>query len=387
MACLALLWRRHACYLRPVRNPYDVLGVERSATQEEIKGAFRKLASQHHPDKNPDDESAHNRFKEINAAYQILSDPDKRAAFDRFGNAAFNRPGGGPGPAGVQGIEFDFSDLHIDGIFGDLLGALGIKVGGGGNLQKDIRISFEEAAFGCTKELTYDRIEPCADCHGSGAAPGSAPERCTMCQGRGRVRVQQGVLPIAFEKPCTRCHGKGSVVSNPCTHCRGAGLVSKPRTIEITIPAGVENGATRVVERAGNSVRADRNPGDLELTIRVSAHELFKRVGDDILCAMPISFAQAALGGEIEIPTLEGTGKLRIPPGTQPGTVLRVRGKGIPRRSLSGRGDQLVEVNVEVPTKLSDRQKEMIAQLAEALGENVQPQQASFMEKLRSLFG
>lgn len=370
-----------------MRNPYEVLGVGRSATQDEIKGAFRKLAAQHHPDKNPGDDGAHQRFKEINAAYQILSDPDRRAAFDRFGNDVFNRPGGGPGPAAAQGIEFDLSDLQIDGFFGDLLGALGIKVGGGGNLQKDIRISFEEAAFGCTKELTYDRIQPCGDCHGSGSAAGSSPERCSMCNGRGRVRFQQAMLPIAFEKPCPQCHGRGAVVTDPCKTCKGAGLVSKSRTIEITIPAGVENGATKIVERAGNAVRADRIPGDLELTIRVSPHELFKRVGDDILCAMPISFAQAALGGEIDIPTLEGTGKLRIPPGTQPGTVLRVRGKGVPRRSLSGRGDQLVEVTVEVPTTLSDRQKELIAQLAEALGESVQPQQASFMEKLKSLFG
>lgn len=370
-----------------MRNPYDVLGVDRSATQEEIKSAFRKLASQHHPDKNPGDESAHQRFKEINAAYQILSDPEKRAAFDRFGNAAFQRPGAGSAPASVQGIEFDFSDLQIDGIFGDLLGALGIKVGGGGNIQKDIRISFEEAAFGCTKELTYDRIEPCRDCHGSGAAPGSSPERCGACMGRGRVRVQQAMLPIAFERPCPRCNGKGSLVSDPCRQCKGASLVSKPRTIEVSIPAGCENGATRIVERAGNAVRADRNPGDLELTIRVAPHPLFKRVGDDILCAMPISFPLAALGGEIEIPTLEGSGRLRIPPGTQPGTVLRVRGKGVPRRGMTGRGDQLVEVTVEVPTSLSDRQKQMIAELAEAMGENVQPQQATFMEKLRNLFG
>jgi molecular chaperone DnaJ len=368
-----------------VRNPYEILGVDRSATQDEIKSAFRKLAALHHPDKNPGDDGAQQRFKELNAAYQILSDPEKRAAFDRYGASAFGGPAGSPG--GFQGVPFDMGDLNIDGIFGDLLGALGIKVGDRGNLQKDVRITFEEAAFGCKKDINYDRIEPCGDCAGSGSAPGTSPERCSLCLGRGRVRVQQGVFPIAIERPCTRCNGTGRIVTDPCKTCRGAGLVSRSRTIEVTIPAGVENGTTRLVERGGNVVRADRGAGDLELTIRVSAHEFFRRIGDDILCAMPISFAQAALGGEIEIPTLEGKGKLRVPPGTQSGSILRVRGRGIPRRVVGGRGDQLVEVTVEVPTKLTPSQKELIARLAEELGESVQPQQATFMEKLKSLFG
>lgn len=371
-----------------MRNPYEVLSVERTATQDEIKSAFRKLAAQHHPDRNPGDAGAHTRFKELNAAYQILSDPDKRAAFDRYGPAAFSGPQGGPagGPFG-GGVQVDLGDLNIDGIFGDLLGALGIKVGDRGHLQKDIRISFEEAAFGCTKEVTYDRIEVCGDCHGAGSAKGSQAARCSDCGGRGRVRVQQGVLPIAIERPCNHCNGTGRIISNPCSTCHGAGLVSKARTIEVTIPAGVENGATRLVERGGNVSRPERGAGDLELTIRVTPHEFFRRVGDDIVCAMPISFPQAALGGELEIPTLEGKGKLRVPPGTQSGSVLRVRGKGIPRRVVGGRGDQLVEVTVEVPTKLTTSQKELIAKLAEELGETLQPQQATFMEKLKSLFG
>jgi molecular chaperone DnaJ len=370
-----------------VRDPYDILGVDRSATQDEIKSAFRRLASQHHPDKNPGDDGAHHRFQEINAAHQILSDPQKRAAFDRYGAAAMGSAAAQPGNP-FAGAGFDVADLNIDGIFGDLLGALGIKVGDRGVLQKEVKITFEEAAFGCTKEIKYERVEGCEGCGGSGSAPGSATERCPACGGRGRVRFQQGVFPIAIERPCSRCHGGGRIVVNPCTTCRGAGLVGgRVRTIEVTIPPGVENGTTRVVERGGNVIRPDRPAGELELTIRVSPHEFFRRAGDDVVCALPITFAQAALGGELEIPTLEGKGKLRIPPGTQPGSVLRVKGKGIPRRVSGGRGDQLVEVTVEVPTQLTASQKELIAQLAQDLGENVQPQQATFMEKLRSLFG
>jgi molecular chaperone DnaJ len=368
-----------------VRDPYDILGVDRSATQDEIKSSFRRLATQHHPDRNPGDDGAQQRFKEINAAYQILSDPQKRAAFDRFGAAAIGGAAAQGSPFG--GAPFDMSDLNIDGIFGDLLGALGIKVGDRGSLQKEVKITFEEAAFGCQKELKYERVEPCGDCAGSGSAPGAAAERCSACNGRGRVRFQQGVFPIAIERPCSRCRGSGRVVLDPCKTCRGAGLVPKPRTIEITIPPGIENGATRIVERGGNATREGRPPGDLELTIRVAPHEFFRRVGDDILCSLPISFAQAALGGELEIPTLEGKGKLRIPAGTQPNAVLRIKGKGIPRRAAGGRGDQLVEVTIEVPTQLTPSQRELIARLAEDLGESVQPQQASFMEKLKSLFG
>jgi molecular chaperone DnaJ len=368
-----------------VRDPYDILGVDRSATQDEIKSAFRRLASQHHPDKNPGDDGAQQRFKELNAAYQILSDPQKRATFDRFGAAGMGSPVAGGSPFG--GVPFDMADLHIDGIFGDLLGALGIKVGDRGTLQKELKITFEEAAFGCEKEITYDRVESCVDCSGSGSSPGSTSERCSVCGGRGRVRYQQGVFPIAIERPCSRCRGSGRIVVDPCKACRGAGLVAKPRTIEITVPPGIENGATRMVERGGNTTRADRPPGDLELIIRVAPHPFFRRVGDDIVCSLPISFAQAALGGDLEIPTLEGRGRMRIPPGTQPGTILRVKGKGVPRRVMGGRGDQLVEVTIEVPTQLTSAQKELISRLAQELGENVQPQQATFMEKLKSLFG
>jgi molecular chaperone DnaJ len=357
-----------------MKDPYDLLGLDRSATADDVKAAFRKLAAKHHPDRNPDDPEAAQRFKEINAAYQLLSDPKKRAMFDRFG-VGDGGPAGGPpgaGPFGqnpfAQGVPFDFSEVNIDGLFGDLLGALGFKSQMAPPLQKEVRIAFEEAAFGCTKELTYERAEPCNECSGSGAAAGSNPATCATCMGRGRVRMQQGVLPLAIERPCPTCRGQGRIITEACGGCRGAGLVQRPRTIEITIPEGVENGASRIVERGGNYARADRAPGDLELVIRVAPHDIFRRLGDDVVCARTISFPQAALGAELELPTLDGKGKLRIPPGTQPGTVLRIKGKGIPHRVMKGRGDQLVEIVVEVPQALDARQRELLEELERSLG-------------------
>ena len=366
-----------------MKDPYEVLGVDRTATPEEIKSAFRRLAQKHHPDRNPDDPDAVQRFKEMNAAHQILSDPKKREMFDRFGAS-----GASSGSPFAGGVPFDFGDLNFDGFFGDLLGALGIKVGQTGPLQKEVKLTFEEAAFGCTKELTYERVEPCVDCGGSGSVKGTEPTTCKDCKGRGRVRIQQGVLPIAIERPCPACKGAGRVVTDPCRACRGAAVVSKSRTIEISVPAGTENGATKLVERGGNYARADRPPGDLELIIRVAPHEFFRRVGDDIVCSLSIPFPLAAIGGEIEVPTLDGRGKLRIPSGTQPGTVLRVKGKGIPRRAIQSRGDQLVEIGVEVPKELTADQKRIIEELAATLGQKIQPvsPEASLLDKLKNLF-
>ncbi len=369
-----------------MKDPYEVLGVERSASQDEIKAAFRKAAAKHHPDRNPDDPGAGQRFKELNAAYQILSDPKKREMFDRFG------VGDGPAARGgnpfAGGMPFDVNDINIDGIFGDLLGALGIKVGQTPPLQKELKITFEEAVFGCTKELTYERAEPCGECSGSGSAAGTTPETCSMCQGRGRIRVQQGMIPIAIERTCPTCKGAGRIVKDPCKLCRGPGVVNKARTIEVTVPAGVDNGATRMVERGGNYARADRPAGDLELVIRVAPHEFFRRVGDDVVCSLPISFPQAVLGGELEVPTLDGRGKLRIPGGTQSGTVLRIKGKGIPKRMMSGRGDQLVEVTVDVPRQVDDEQRRLIEELSKALGNKIQPvsPEPTLLEKLKSFF-
>jgi molecular chaperone DnaJ len=362
-----------------VRDPYEVLEVGRNATDAELKSAFRRLAARHHPDKNPGDNQAQARFSELNTAYQILSDPQKRAAYDRYGAAAF-RPGGG--------APVDFSDLGgIDGIFSDILGAFGIRTGDRGDLRKRIKVTFEEAARGCEKEVRYERAEACSRCSGQGAEPGTPVSACAACNGRGRVRYQQGLFPLAVERPCSRCRGTGQLPSTPCRGCQGAGLSTKNHMVEITIPAGIEAGSSRVISGAGNRTRPDRPAGDLELIIDVAPHPFFKRIGDDVICSVPITFAQAALGGELEVPTLDGKVKLRVPPSTQPGTVLRVRGKGIPHRVRSGRGDQLVEIALEVPTALTSKAKQLIEDLGRELGEDVQPQQKTFVEKLKSLFG
>jgi molecular chaperone DnaJ len=371
----------------PQRDHYEVLGVRRDATPEEIKSAFRKLAAQCHPDRNQEDPSAHERFKEINLANQVLSDPNRRSMYDRFGHRA-EEPGspfGGSGP--FSGGFVDIGDIAIDGILGDLLGVFGVGRGDKGELKRELELTFEEAAFGCEKLMRYERIVACSDCRGSGAATGTISETCTACSGRGRVRFQQGIFPIAVERTCSRCRGTGRTVRHACPSCRGSGLVTATDSLRISIPAGVEHGATRLVGGGGNKPRPDRPAGDLEVTISVRTHPFFKRVGDDVVCTVPLSFTQAALGGEIDVPTLDGRGKLRVPEGTQPGTILRLKGRGIPRAGGLGRGDQRVEVAIEVPTKLTAQQRQLLEELAKELGQDVLPQQRSFMGKLRDLFG
>lgn len=369
------------------RDHYEVLGVSREATPEEIKGAFRKAAARAHPDRNPDDPTAHVRFKEVNAAYQVLSDPQRRAMYDRFGFRAED-PGspfgsGGPFAGGVV----DISDIAIDGILGDLLGVFGVGRGDRGDIKQELEITFEEAAFGAEKKYTYQHLDTCDTCHGSGAAAGFAPETCQACSGRGRVRFQQGILPIAVERTCSKCRGTGRTITHPCGGCKGSGLNAVSSSLLVTIPAGAEEGQTRLVTGAGNRPRPDKPAGDLELTLHVKPHPFFKRNGDDVICQVPLTFPQAALGGEIEVPTLDGKGKLRVPAGTQPGSLLRIKQRGIPRRTGMGRGDQLVEVTVEVPTSLTAKQKEMLEAFARELGEDVQPQRLTFLEKLKDLFG
>ena len=365
-----------------MRDPYQTLGVDRGATDADIKAAFRRAAVQHHPDRNPGDPSAQDRFKEVNQAYQILSDPQKRAAFDRYGPAAFQPGGAGPG-AGVGFVDLS----NLDGIFGDILGAFGFRTPDRGDLRTRVRVSFEEAAVGCDKQVTYERLDLCGRCGGRGGEPDAPIEVCSACNGMGRVRFQQGIFPIAVERPCSRCRGRGRIPTNACQECHGDGLTKSSRTIEVGIPAGVESGASRLVEGGGHRTSAQRPPGDLEIVIEVEPHPFFKRMGDDVVCAVPISFVQAALGSEVDVPTLDGKAKLRVPPSTQPGAVLRLKGKGIPHRVRGGRGDQLVQISLEVPTELTPRARELIEQLGKELGEEVQPQKRTFAERLKDLFG
>ena len=369
------------------RDHYEVLGVGKRSSPEEIKSAFKRLVSQWHPDRHPDDPGAHERFKEITAAYQVLSDDNRRQLYDRLGHRA-EEPGSPFAQGGPFGGGFvDMSDLAIDGILGDLLGVFGVGRGDKGNLKKDLELDFEEAAFGCEKKLRYERVVSCAPCHGSGAAPGTVPEACGPCGGRGRVRFQQGIFPIAVERTCSRCHGSGRQVRDACKGCRGSGLVTTTESLTVTLPPGVDDGVTKLVSGAGNRPRSDKAPGDLEITIRVRAHPFFKRSGEDVVCTVPITFTSAALGAEVDVPTLDGKGKLRIPAGTQPGAVLRIKGKGLARRGGLGRGDQRVEVALEVPTQLTARQRGLLEDLQRELGEDVQPQTRGFLEKLRDLFG
>jgi molecular chaperone DnaJ len=371
----------------PQRDHYEVLGVRRDAAPEEIKSAFKRLAVANHPDQNPGDAGAQERFREINLAYQVLSNADRRANYDKFGHRA-EQPGspfasGGPFPGGVV----DISDIAVDGILGDLLGVFGVGRGDKGELKRELDLTFEEAAFGCEKSIRYERVVACPTCHGSGAAAGTVPESCAACGGRGRIRFQQALLPIAVERSCSRCHGTGKVVRHACGACRGRGLATTTDTVRVSIPPGVDKGSTKLIAGAGNRPRPDKPPGNLELTIVIRPHPFFRRDGDDVVCGIPIAFTQAALGGEVEVPTLEGKGKLRIPAGTQPGTVLRIRGKGIAHRSGLGRGDQCVEISVEVPDQLTPSQRQLIEELAKEFGEGVQPQRRSFVGKLRDLFG
>lgn len=367
------------------RDYYEVLGAARTASSDELKAAFRKAASLHHPDRNAGDPDAAERFKELNQAYQVLSDPQRRSVYDRFGHRGEET--GSPFAAGspFAGGVVDFSDIAASGILGDLLGVFGVGKGERGDLRREVEIDFTESAFGCEKEFAYERIDTCKSCQGGGGAPGSEVDTCSTCRGKGRVRIQQGLFPIAVERACPECRGRGRIVRVPCSDCRGNGLATRTHTLTVTLPPGVEPGATTLVRGAGNRARPDKAPGDLELLVRVKPHPFFRRVGNDVLCQVPVSFPQAALGAEVEVPTLDGKGSLKVPGGTQPGAVLRIRGKGIPNGR--SRGDQRIEITVEVPTHLSARQRELVEELGKELGSASASQQRSFMDKLKEFFG
>ena len=356
------------------RDYYEVLGVQKDASAEEIKKAYRKITKENHPDLHPGDKACEERFKEGNEAYEVLSDPDKRKKYDQFGFAAFDPNAGAGGFSGFEGFGGfgGFGD-----IFGDIFG-----FGGGArsnpnaprkgeSLRATVNISFEEAAFGCKKEVTVGRVEQCPDCKGTGCAPGTTPEICPDCKGTGNVTVSQrtpfGVMQSS--SPCSKCRGTGRIIHQPCKTCRGMGNIRRQHKIEINVPAGIDDGQTISKPGAGNAGANGGPAGDLLVTVLVKPHPRFERDGTSVLLEQEISYAQAALGAEVEVPTLDGKVKITIPEGTQPGAVFRLRGKGIPYLRGSGRGDQFVSVTVKVPKNLTSSQKELLRQFAASMGE------------------
>ncbi len=356
------------------RDYYEVLGVSKSATQDEIKKAYRKIAKENHPDQHPGDKACEERFKEANEAYEVLSDEEKRKKYDQFGHAAFDPNAGyGAGGFGDFGGFGGFGDIFSD-IFGGFGGATRANPNAprkGESLRATVNISFEEAAFGCKKEVTVGRVEPCADCKGSGCAPGTTPEICPDCKGTGQVTVSQrtpfGMMQSS--SPCSKCRGTGKIIHQPCKTCRGMGSVRRQHKIEVNIPAGIDDGQTISKPGGGNAGVNGGPAGDLLVSVIVRPHARFERDGTSVLLEQEISYAQAALGAEVEVPTLDGKVKLTIPEGTQPGAVFRLRGRGIPYLRGSGRGDQFVTVTVKVPKNLTGSQKELLRQFAASMGE------------------
>ena len=356
------------------RDYYEVLGVKKDATAEEIKKAYRKLTKENHPDLHPGDKACEERFKEVNEAYEILSDDDKRRKYDQYGHAAFD-PNAGFGGGGFEGFGGfgGFGDIFSD-IFGGFGGSTRSNPNAprrGENVRASVNISFEEAAFGCKKEVTVSKIETCADCKGTGCAPGTTPEICPDCKGTGSVTVSQrtpfGMMQSS--SPCSKCHGTGKIIHQPCKSCRGLGSIRRQHKIEVNIPAGIDDGQT-ISKSGGGSAGVNGGPaGDLLVSVIVRPHARFERDGTSVLLEQDISYAQAALGAEVEVPTLDGKVKLTIPEGTQPGAVFRLRGRGIPYLRGSGRGDQFVTVSIKVPRNLTGSQKELLRQFAASMGE------------------
>jgi molecular chaperone DnaJ len=371
------------------RDYYEVLGIEKSVTIEEIKKTYRKLAIKYHPDKNPGDKTAEEKFKELGEAYEVLSDEQKRALYDQYGHAAFDRRAGGFGRAGGFHDPFEVFREVFGGasIFEDLFG------GGrrdptqperGDDLRYDMEITFEEAAHGCEKEITVTKPERCDVCNGSGAEAGSQTRTCPTCGGRGQVISSRGIFSIA--QTCPQCQGAGRVVDKPCKACKGAGRRERTSKIKLRIPAGVDTGSR--LRSAGNGEAGFRGgpSGDLYVVLHVKPHEIFQRDGDDLLCEVPVGFVQAVLGAEIEVPTLDGKATLKIPAGTQPGTMFRLKGKGVKNIQGYGHGDLHVRINVEVPTHLSAAQKAKLQEFAELCNGNESPLRQSFFEKAKNLF-
>ena len=371
------------------RDYYEVLGIQKGASEDEIKKAYKKLARKYHPDMNPGDKEAEEKFKEVNEANEVLSDPEKKARYDQFGFAGVDPNYGAGAGGGAYGGGFDFGDL------GDIFGSFfGGGFGGGQrrnpnapqrgeSIRASVSVSFTEAAFGCEKSVTLERSEQCPTCKGNGCAPGTTPEICPDCHGTGTVqtRRQTPMGVFASNGPCRKCGGTGRLIHQPCPDCRGTGAVRKRKTIKVNIPAGIDHGQTISLRGQGNAGRNGGPAGDLLITVMVQPHELFRRDGVDVFCEAPITFAQAVLGAELKIPTIDGKVKYSIPEGTQTGTVFRLKGKGIPVLNGRGRGDQYVTVTIETPRNLNKEQREALRRFSETLGESNYEKRKSFFKK------
>jgi molecular chaperone DnaJ len=375
------------------RDYYTVLGLSRDASEEDLKKAYRKLAMKHHPDRNPDDKGAEEKFKEAKEAYEVLTDPKKRAAYDQFGHAGVDGMAGmggrgGMGPEGFGGFADAFGDIFGE-IFGQGRGGArgGSGVFRGADLRYNLELSLEEAAFGTDAKIRIPTLEQCGTCHGSGAKPGTQPKTCGTCGGRGEVRVSQGFFSI--QQTCPTCHGSGKVVTDPCTACEGAGRIRKHKTLSVKIPAGVDQDDRIRLAGEGEAGVNGGPAGDLYVVVQLKPHSVFQREGADLHCEMPIGFATAALGGEIEIPTLDGQAKIKIPPETQTGQVFRLRNKGIRPVRGSVTGDLYCHVAVETPVKLTARQKELLREF-ESINEKDPaahtPRSKGFFDKVRDFF-
>lgn len=371
------------------RDYYEVLGVNRDASDDDIKKAFRKLAMKHHPDRNPDSKEAENKFKEIKEAYEILSDPQKRVSYDQFGHAGVDPNAGASGFRSGKGFG-DFADAFSN-IFGDIFG--GAHGGGhsnvyrGADLRYNMEISLEEAARGCEKKIRIPSHEECDVCHGSGAKPGTQPRPCQTCGGHGQVRMSQGFFSI--QQTCPTCHGAGKEITHPCTKCQGAGQININKTLNVKIPAGLDEGDRIRLTGEGEPGQNGGGPGDLYVVAHIKPHPVFRREGMDLHCDMPIDYVTAALGGEVEIPTLDGIAKVKISPETQSGNVYRLRSKGIKAVRGNNYGDLLCRVVVETPVNLTERQKELLREFGATTQNDSakhNPRAKSFMDKLKDFF-
>jgi molecular chaperone DnaJ len=364
---------------------YDVLGLSRSASPDDIKGAYRKLAKEHHPDRNPGDHTSEHKFKEISEAYEVLKDPNRRAAYDRFGHAAFEQGGG----RGNPGFDFhaSFTDV-FDDLFGEMMGTKrGRRQNRGGDLRYNMEITLEEAYRGKTTQIRVPTLVLCEACNGSGAEAGTKPETCSTCSGHGKVRASQGFFTI--ERTCPKCRGAGRVVRHACKGCSGSGQVQKERTLSVDVPPGVEDGTRIRLSGEGQAGMNGGPPGDLYIFLSVQQHPMFQRDAQDLYCRVPISFVTAALGGEIEVPTVGGgRAKITIPDGTQTGHQFKLRGKGMPVLKANGHvGDLFVEVRVETPVKLTKKQKDLLRSFESESHQGSQPESETFFAKMKEFLG